>query len=394
MSNSQISALASSQDPNRQLMDVGCITEQTRRLNEILCHRIIGQDPAMEALTCGFTRVFSLLRDHHRPILTLFLLGPTGVGKTETAKALAETLFGWDGALTQVNCEEYAQGHEVAKLLGSPPGYVGGDIEPLLSQRRLNQAHRRALAEKSGMVGELFAQQETTGSAVEGGVDRHPKPRNDRLSIVLFDEVEKAHPLLWNAMLGILEDGKLTLGDNTTSDFTGSIIVMTSNVGTREMANVLNRKTLGFRDSIEDFMPDDSTLEQTALEAAREIFPLEFLNRFDNLLVYSALTREHLGQIFDKFLVGIHERALIRAGVPLLIKVSPESRDLILDRGTDLVLGARPLRRAVEVELVDPLSRLIATQKISPGDVIEVEVEDNRLVFYRKQRTGFGAGVR
>ena len=120
--------------------NVGCITEQTRRLNGILRKRIIGQDPALEALTCAFSRVFSPLRDTKRPVLTLLLLGPTGVGKTETAKALAQTLFGWEGAMTLVNCEEYAHGHEISKLLGSPPGYVGSGIEPLLGQRRIDEA--------------------------------------------------------------------------------------------------------------------------------------------------------------------------------------------------------------------------------------------------------------
>ncbi len=365
---------------NRRLMDVGCITEQTRRLHGILRKRIIGQDPALEALTCAFSRVFSPLRDTKRPVLTLLLLGPTGVGKTETAKALAQTLFGWEGAMTLVNCEEYAHGHEISKLLGSPPGYVGSGIEPLLSQRRIDEAHERAAAEGTGMVGEAAGQAR----------ERSTAPEHGRVSVVLFDEVEKAHPVLWNAMLGILEGGKLTLGDNSTTDFSGSIIVMTSNVGTREMTGVLQQRPLGFRSPDSDRAPEATDLSETALAAARQIFPLEFLNRFDDILVYSALGREQLERIFDKFLGDIHERALNQAGVPLLIKVSPAGRRLILDRGTDLTLGARPLRRAIEVELVDPLSRLLATRRINPGDVVEVDAEDDRLVFYCRQRAETG----
>jgi len=194
-------------------------------------------------------------------------------------------------------------------------------------------------------------------------------------------------------MLGILEDGKLTLGDNSTTDFTGSIIVMTSNVGTREMTDVLERRTLGFRGTDSQPAPEAADLGQTALAAAREIFPLEFLNRFDDIFVYSTLGRSQLEEIFDKFLADIHERALRQARVPLLIKVSPDSRNFILDCGYDPTLGARPLRRAIEVELVDPLSRLLATQRINPGDVIEVEVEDDRLAFYRRPRAEPGLVV-
>lgn len=368
--------LQKSEPSNRQPMDVGCLTNQTRRLNGILERRIIGQDSAMESLTCAFSRVFSPLRDPGRPVLTLLLLGPTGVGKTETAKAIAQTLFGWEGAITRVNCEEFAHGHEISKLLGSPPGYVGGNIEPLLSQRKIDEADGRAVAERSGMIGQR-AKQLTAGPV---------EPERRRISVILFDEIEKAHPVLWNAMLGILEDGTLTLGDNSTTDFTGSIIVMTSNVGTREMSSLLNRRTLGFRSADAVDTPKVADLQETAMMAARAVFPLEFLNRFDDILVYSTLGRTQLEQIFDKFLAEIHERALLQARVPFLIKVSQESRNFILDCGFDPTLGARPLRRAIEVELVDPLSRLLATERIESGDVIDVESENGRLVFYRRPR--------
>ncbi len=368
-------AKAEIQDPNRELMDIGCVTEQTQRLDGILRARIIGQDASLEALTCSFSRVLSDLRDPARPVLTLLLLGPTGVGKTETARALAQTLFGWEQALTRVNAEEYAHGHELAKLLGAPPGYVGSNIEPLLSQRRLDEPHLRALVERTGMVGDGVGRLNTVFPAGDGKY----------LSIVLFDEIEKAHPILWNAMLGVLEGGTLTLGDNSTTDFTRSIIVMTSNVGTREMSELLERRPVGFRTEADQSRPQAKDLDDTALSAARQIFPLEFLNRFDEILVYSALERDHLEQIFDKFLTDIHARAINQAGVPLLIKVSPEAKSLILDRGTNLLFGARPLRRAMDVELVDPLSRLIASHKINPGDVVEVERDRNHLTFYRKQ---------
>jgi ATP-dependent Clp protease ATP-binding subunit ClpA len=297
------------------------------------------------------------------------------VGKTETARALAENLFGWDQALTRINCEEYAHGHELAKLLGSPPGYVGNGIEPLLSQRRIDSPHRRAAEERTGMIGE----------GNERLRELFPVEEGRCLSILLFDEIEKAHPVLWNAMLGILEDGTLTLGDNSMTDFTRSIIVMTSNVGSWDMSRLMQARTVGF---VAPGEPEPRSLDfgPTALAAARAVFPPEFLNRCDEILVYSPLRREHLDRIFDKFLAEIHARAMNQAGIPLLVKVSPEARSLILDRGSDLQFGARPLRRAMEAELVDPLSRLIASRRLVPGDVVEVERADDRVVFYRNRR--------
>ena len=165
-------------------------------------------------------------------------------------------------------------------------------------------------------------------------------------------------------LLGILEDGMLTLGDNSTTDFTRSIILMTSNVGSRDMDEFLERRPVGFHPESDTSASDADTIRDLALAAARRELPLEFLNRFDEILVYSALEYEHLEPIFDKFLGDIHGRALKQAGMPLLIKVSQQAKSLIIERGTDLRFGARPLRRAMERELVDPISRLIASQKL------------------------------
>jgi ATP-dependent Clp protease ATP-binding subunit ClpC len=165
---------------------------------------------------------------------------------------------------------------------------------------------------------------------------------------------------------------------------------LTSNVGTREMSAVLEHSPVGFH-TIEGPPPERSLdFEKTARSAAREVFPLEFLNRLDEILVYSPLDRHHIERIFDKFLADIHVRAMNQAGVPLLIRVSPEARALVLDRGTDLVFGARPLRRAMEAELVDPLSRLIALHRVGPGDIVEVEREGDRLLFYRRESPDTG----
>ncbi len=360
----------------RDILEASCSIREIRPLEETLHKRVKGQDEIIDAIVCSFSRLLSGLHDRSRPLLTGLLLGPTGVGKTETARALAQTLFGSSRAMTRINCEEYAHGHEVAKLLGSPPGYVGHDIEPLLSQKSIDM-HHRLLRQKV-----LAQPRELTGFA-----DRiFSAGRDGFVSVILFDEIEKAHPSLWSALLGVLEDGVLTLGNNTTTDFTRSVILMTSNVGSKEMSEVLDTSPIGFRQDQagEDSQRED--LQSLAMREARRVFPFEFLNRFDEILVYSPLEPAHLEAIFEKFLADIHERSLREAGVPLLIKFSRAARESIIERGTDIRFGARPLRRVIERELVDPLSRFIASRRLSPGDVVEVDLEGDALVFYRRSR--------
>lgn len=376
----------------RRPMDTDGSLPATEPLRERLRARIVGQDRAVDALVGAWARLLSGLRDPDRPLLTGLLLGPTGVGKTETARALAEALFGDPKALVRINCEEYANGHEVAKLLGSPPGYVGADIEPLLSQSRLDRSHWELRQRARGMAAPDDEQEsppeESAGKGLaEALIEQVHDPERGLHSILLFDEVEKAHPTLWNALLGVLEDGTITLGNNRSTDLTRSVILMTSNAGSREMGAALRRRTLGFADT-ESAVPDPGSLREIARQAARDLFPAEFLNRFDEILVFEPLAPEQLGEIFDKFLAGITERALARAGVPLLVRASERARRFVIDEGTDPALGARPLRRAMERLLVDPLSRLLASGQLVSGDVVEVELEEGSLAFYRLPRQG------
>jgi len=354
-------------------LDVGCVYEATQSVNAVLKNRVIGQDDAIERIVCAFARTLSGLRDPKRPLLTLLLLGPSGVGKTETAKALAQALFGTEEALIRIDCQEYAHGHEISKLLGSPPGYVGHQIEPLLSQGRIDAPHR-------------LARQRAAAEGAELPVDRLAGVGGDDLaSIILFDEIEKGDPALWNALLGLLEEGQVTLGNNATADFRRSIVVLTSNVGAREIGDLVTGRTLGFSGSAEA-APEDAGA--AALEAARRVFPPEFLNRFDETLVYSPLGTEELEQVFDRLLDRILERSMLHAGVPLLVAVSHEARSWILDLGAGGRFGARGLRRAMERELVAPLSRLIAAGRVAAGDVVEVDLDDGGLVFFRRPRQG------
>jgi len=358
----------------RTRVEAGCVVDQTERLEQILQEQVLGQVEAIERLVCASTRLLSGLGDPDRPLLTALLLGPTGVGKTETAKAMARALFDSPHAMTRVDCEEYAHGHEVSRLLGAPPGYVGQDIEPLLSQRNIDAAHR------------AHRQARQAGEAEPTLVDAlHEGDHGYYQSLILFDEIEKAHPILWNALLGILEDGRLTLGDNEEVDFTRSIILMTSNVGSRRMGELLDGSSLGFRSGIETDAPTRTSMEAAALEAARSVFPPEFLNRFDETLVYGMLTPRHLEGILDKFLAELHRRAL-EADTPVVIDVSPEARAHLVREGTDPRFGARPLRRAVEREIVEPLSRLIASDAVRAGDIVEVDMEGAELAFSRVGR--------
>jgi ATP-dependent Clp protease ATP-binding subunit ClpC len=205
------------------------------------------------------------------------------------------------------------------------------------------------------------------------------------LSVVLFDEIEKAHPVLWNTLLGILEGGVVTLGDNSTTRFAQSIVILTSNVGSRQMDELMERTPIGFVAPGPGSRPRTENLEAAALLAARQMFPLEFLNRMDETLVYRTLGPRQLDAIFDKFLEDLHQRMVHQATYPLLVKVQSEARRFVVSRGTDPALGARPLRRAMDTELVAPLSRLIAAGLVKRGDTVLVEREGDGLAFYRDE---------
>jgi ATP-dependent Clp protease ATP-binding subunit ClpA len=369
--------------PESCRLEPGGVVPSVQPLAEHLRRRVIGQERAVEPLVRALQRSLAGLNDPARPLLTALLLGPTGVGKTETAKALAGGLLGAESALTRIDCEEYAHGFELSKLLGSPPGYIGFNVEPLLSQERIDAGHARLRERRSdrGAPGE-------PSSPIAAMADRLAGD-GGRLSILLFDEIEKASPKLWSALLGVLDDGRLTLGDNRTTDFTRSVILMTTNVGSRSIGELLEAPRLGF-----DLASDGGRRErepervrEAALDAARQHFPAEFLNRFDEQLVYEPLGADDLVGIFDRMLADLQARVLERSGVPFLLKVSDAARSLLVERGADSRYGARPLRRVIETEIVGALSEFIAAGAVAEGDVVEVLAgEDDRLTFVRGPR--------
>ena len=368
------------EDHSRSSAAEQCVLDPTKRSDQVtrfetmLRERVIGQDLAIDAILDSFSKVVAGIRNPERPVLTLLFLGPTGVGKTETVKALAETIFGKRNAFTRINCQEFSSEFTVSKLFGSPPGYVGNDVEPLLSQESLDRYHKEAHEEARG----VFAEGKGKIARLFPADDKH------YLSIVLFDEIEKAHPKVWDAMLGLMEDGHLTLGNNETVNFTRSIIVFTSNVGAEEMGSALRKKSIGF--NLEDDINQVNTnIKTKAVEKAKEVFPYEFLNRFDDIICYRVLSDENLRRILDLMLKDVYQR-LMGADMPIIIHYSNPYLRLILDEGTDAQFGARPLRRVIERRLVSPLARLIASGQVQAGDVVSVRIRGGEPIFVRDKR--------
>lgn len=312
--------------------------EESRRLmrmEEELSKRMVGQKEAISSISGAIRRARSGMKDPKRPVGSFLFLGPTGVGKTELARTVAEFLFGSDDAMIRLDMSEYMERHEAAKLIGAPPGYVG--------------------FEEGGKLTEAI--------------------RSRPYSVVLFDEIEKAHPDVFNVLLQLLEDGRLTDGQGRLTDFRNAVIIMTSNVG---VSDVMRGRSLGFAEVDEDYGFDKDKMKETVLEAAKRTFRPEFLNRIDDMLVFHPLSRPDLLQIVSLMLDEVKERTEERG---IKIEADDEALKLLLDKGYDPKYGARPLRRAIQKMVEDPLSNMLLEGTISEGDSVSVSVEDGSLKF-------------
>ncbi len=339
------------------LLDATVTGTKAKDLETNLHRLVIGQEEAIHEIVRTYQTYLAGLSPEGRPIGNFLFLGPTGTGKTRAVEATAEALLGNPRAVIKIDCGEFQHSHEIAKLIGSPPGYLGHrETHALLSQEALNQYHTE----------------------------------NMKLTFVLFDEIEKASDALWNLLLGILDKGTLTLGDNRKVDFSNALIFMTSNIGASEMSSLVSPK-LGFHVST----PDDSNcaptltakLSRTGIEAARRKFTPEFLNRLDRIVVFKALGNEELERIIDIELDRVQQRVqMASAGKPFLINVTGSARKLLLTEGIDLRYGARLLKRAIERLLVHPLSNLMASGQIQHHDRIRVTHigESPSLTFFRE----------
>ncbi len=338
-------------------LDANRTGSQAQDLASKLHSRVVGQDDAIHQIVTAYQTHVAGLTPVGRPIANFFFLGPTGYGKTRIVEATADALLGNPRAVIKIDCAEFQHSHEIAKLIGSPPGYLGHrETHAVLSQQALNQHHTDKV----------------------------------KLSFVLFDEIEKASDALWNLLLGILDKGTLTLGDNSKVDFSAAMIFMTSNLGAAEMSALVSPK-LGFRAPA----PVDNAaspelsgrISRIGVEAARRKFTPEFINRLDKIVVFKALGKEELDRIVDIELHLVQQRIDRAPGNNRFnINLTDSAREFLLVEGTDFRYGARPLKRAIERLLVHPLSNLLATGQIRSDDQIRVthRGESPSLMFFRE----------
>jgi len=338
---------------------LNAVLDPTRRSNDAkdfdnaLRRKIVGQDAAVEKVVEIYQMFLAGLNPPGRPVGNLLFLGPTGSGKTRVVEAMAEALFGDARACIKIDCAEFQHSHEIAKLIGSPPGYLGHrETHPLLTQEALNQWHTDRL----------------------------------KLSILLFDEIEKASDALWQLLLGILDKATLTLGDNRRVDLSQCIIIMTSNLGAGEMTGLVDGG-LGFAPKVTQIDSKlDEKIDRTAIEAARRKFTPEFMNRIDKVVVFKTLRGEHLQQILEIELGMVQQRILVASTAnQFVFTCTPQVKTFLLKEGTDPKYGARHLKRAIERHLVFPLANLVATGQVKLGDFVRVDLtQEGSLTFVKE----------
>jgi ATP-dependent Clp protease ATP-binding subunit ClpA len=317
--------------------------------------RIVGQERAVRRMSGLYQIFLAGMNPPNRPIGTMLFLGPTGSGKTRVIEAAAEVLFADVNAVVKIDCAEFQHSHEIAKLIGSPPGYLGHrETSPMLTQENLDRMHSEEL----------------------------------KLTLILFDEIEKASDALWQLLLGILDKATLTLGDNRRVDFSKCMVVMTSNLGAREMSDLISGG-IGFAPGKGVKNPHDTEVDQkiyrTAVEAARRKFSPEFMNRIDKVVVFRSLKEHHLRAILDLELQSVQDRIMMSAGTKFVFQCTEAAKDMLLHEGIDYKYGARHLKRAIERFLVYPLSNLVATGQIGLGDLVQVDLDrDGKLLFSKK----------
>lgn len=319
---------------------------QAQEFDERLSALIIGQENAVRCMGNLYQLFLAGMNQSNRPLGTLLFLGPTGSGKTRVVEAAAEILFGDPNAVIKIDCAEFQHSHEIAKLVGSPPGYLGHrETSPVLTQENLDR----------------FQTEDTP------------------LSLVLFDEIEKASDSLWRLLLGILDKATLTLGDNRRVDFSRTLIIMTSNLGAREISEVMEGR-IGFaaqepKNLDKSQIAIDEKIQRAAVQAASRNFSPEFMNRIDKVVVFHSLNEGHLRQILDLELRSLQERIGRSARTKFFFDCSDSVKELLLREGMDSRYGARHLKRSIERLLVMPMSNLVASGQVHLGDSIYLDLD-------------------
>jgi ATP-dependent Clp protease ATP-binding subunit ClpB len=341
------------------VLDPSLRSVESQEFESSLRARIVGQEEGVQSVVDMYQVFMAGMNSPGRPVGNFLFLGPTGSGKTRIVEATAEILFGDPRAVIKVDCAEFQHSHEIAKLIGSPPGYLGHrETHPLITQEELSKYHTDKM----------------------------------KLSFLLFDEIEKASDALWQLLLGMLDKATLTLGDNRRVDLSQTVIFMTSNLGGGEITELMNGG-MGFvqpKDKPSDGL--DVKVERTATEAARRKFSPEFLNRLDKVVVFHPLRDEQLEQILQIELGQVQKRVLETARGQFLFRLTAGARNFLLKEGTDTRYGARHLKRAIERHLVYPLANLLATEQVRLGDVLCVDWDsrEDGLIF---EREGEGAVI-
>jgi ATP-dependent Clp protease ATP-binding subunit ClpB len=324
----------------RQKLDPSIRSTDSRDFEGALRSKIVGQSEGVQALVDLYQVFCAGLNSPGRPVGNLLFLGPTGSGKTRIVEAAAEILFGDARAVIKVDCAEFQHSHEIAKLIGSPPGYLGHrETHPLITQEALAASHTEKL----------------------------------KLSFLLFDEIEKASDALWQLLLGMLDKATLTLGDNRRVDLSQTVIFLTSNLGGGEISELM-QGGMGFvQPKDKPAAGLDQKVERTAVEAARRKFSPEFMNRLDKVVVFHPLRREQLEEVLEIELGQVQQRVLETAKGQFLFRVTAAGREFLLQEGTDQRYGARHLKRAIERHVVYPLANLLATEQVHLGDLVCID---------------------
>jgi len=338
------------------LLDPERKSPRAAEFEDKLSAQIVGQERAVRRMSGLFQIYLAGMNNPSRPIGTMLFLGPTGSGKTRVVEAASEVLFNEPYTVVKIDCAEFQHSHEIAKLIGSPPGYLGHrETAPMLTQENLDKSHTD----------------------------------DTKLTFVLFDEIEKASDSLWQLLLGILDKATLTLGDNRRVDFSRTVVIMTSNLGAREMSEMISGG-IGFAPTKTDQVKADNEIDtkiyRTALEAAKRKFSPEFMNRIDKVVVFRSLKEHHLRQILDIELRAVQDRITESAGTKFAFECTDEAKEYLLSEGIDLKYGARHLKRSIERFLVYPLSNLVATQQVETGDYVMVDFnEETKMLTFTKQ---------
>jgi ATP-dependent Clp protease ATP-binding subunit ClpA len=328
------------QSAHRKELDPRQRSSTSRHFEDALRQKIVGQEEAVQALVELYQVFCAGLHSPGRPVGNLLFLGPTGSGKTRIVEAAAEILFADSRAVIKVDCAEFQHSHEIAKLIGSPPGYLGHrETHPLITQEALAAPHMDKL----------------------------------KLSFLLFDEIEKASDSLWQLLLGMLDKATLTLGDNRRVDLSQTVIFLTSNLGGGEITELMEGGMGFIQPKDKPVAGLDAKVERTAMEAARRKFSPEFMNRLDSVVVFHALKRDELDEVLDMELRQVQKRVSDSTVRPFLFRITSEGREFLLQEGTDQRYGARHLKRAIERYVVSPLARLLATAQVRPGDVLLID---------------------